>query len=79
MHQPDFEEQPIEEFISFCAKSFCPECGKPVVQSWTGRHKIFCSDRCRLTYDKRKERRKARDENSNAKSSTGEEPETGNI
>jgi predicted nucleic acid-binding Zn ribbon protein len=79
----EFDSQDLSEFIAACAKCFCPECGKPVMQNKTGRPRSFCSDRCRWAFNKRSQRRKAKEEilheNSRAESPAGDESEAGRI
>ena len=48
--QIEFEDQDMNEFLSSCAKRFCPRCGAPIAENSNGRKKKFCSDKCRLTY-----------------------------
>lgn len=65
----------ISEFTAACAKRFCPECGSAIKLNERGRPKSFCSDRCRWTYNKRRERLQAkketRNENSRIESAAG--------
>ena len=79
--EPDFEEQDVEEFISGCVKSLCPQCGRPVIQKPAGRPKKFCSDRCRGIYWKRRYRLREKEEriheNARDENAAGECAETG--
>ena len=38
------------EFLNSVAVSFCPECGREVIQNPKGRRKKFCSDSCRFAW-----------------------------
>ena len=53
----EYNEMDIEDFIEDCAKQFCPYCGNGIVQKPKGRRKIFCSDKCRYAFHKRKKRK----------------------
>ena len=78
----EFETPDLSEFIAACAKAFCPECGKPIVQNSNGRPKSFCSNRCRWAFNKRMERRKAKEalnENSRVESAAGGKLEASGI
>jgi endogenous inhibitor of DNA gyrase (YacG/DUF329 family) len=79
--QQEYDSPDISEFIAACAKRFCPECGKAVEPNKNGRPKSFCSNRCRWAFNKRAERRKAkeesRNENSRTESAAGISAETG--
>lgn len=46
-------EKEGKEFLDAVAVSFCPECGKEVVQNAKGRRKKFCSDECRFIWKKK--------------------------
>ena len=48
--QIEYEDFDMSDFISGCAKRFCPWCGAPVIENHTGRKKKFCSDQCRFAY-----------------------------
>ena len=52
-------QEGIEEFLKVCSKKFCPECGAPIrdARSVPGRHRTFCSEKCRWAFDKRKRRK----------------------
>ena len=39
-----------KEFLDAVAVSFCPECGKEVIQNPRGRRKKFCSEACRFSW-----------------------------
>ena len=52
-----YPEMNIEEFIEGCVKQFCPYCGVGIIPNTRGRKKIFCSDKCRWAYHKRKKRK----------------------
>ena len=69
----DFEEQDLNEFISACAKRFCPHCGKPIEPSGTGRTKIYCCNNHRWAEWKKRKRRKKRlgHESCNTENNTG--------
>ena len=54
----EYEDPDMNEFISECAKQFCPWCGVPVVRNRTGRRKKFCSDKCRWAFWKFETRHK---------------------
>ena len=73
----------ITEFTDACAKRFCPECGAPVGRNSRGRPRSFCSDRCRWTFDKRRQRRRAREgekvEDSRTEGTAGISAEAGGI
>lgn len=56
--QIEFENQDMDDFLSSCAKRFCPRCGAAITENPTGRKKKFCSDKCRLTYWKYRYRHK---------------------
>ena len=59
--QQEFDSPDLSEFIAACAKRFCPECGKPIEPNRIGRPRSFCSNRCRWAFNKREERRKAKE------------------
>lgn len=78
----EYESPDLSEFIAACAKAFCPECGKLIVQNKNGRPKSFCSNRCRWACNKRMERRKAKEEpneNSRVESAAGDKFEASRI
>lgn len=54
-------EMEKKAFEKVCSHGFCLECGAPVSHVGVGRPKIFCSDRCRWAYNKRKQRRKRKE------------------
>ena len=43
--------------------SFCPECGKELTQSSTGRTRRFCSEKCRRSWWKHNRSKERRSEN----------------
>ena len=43
-------EKEESEFLNAVAVSFCPECGKELVQNPKGRKKKFCSEECRFAW-----------------------------
>lgn len=50
----DFVTPDISEFLDSVSKRFCPECGKPVLDTDSpGRQRVFCSDDCRKAYWKK--------------------------
>ena len=53
-----YEDPDMGDFISLCAKRFCPWCGVPVEENRMGRKKKFCSDRCRWAFWKFETRHK---------------------
>ena len=55
----EYDDPDIGEFISSCAKQFCPWCGAPVMRNKNGRPKKFCSDKCRWSFWKFEMRHKA--------------------
>jgi endogenous inhibitor of DNA gyrase (YacG/DUF329 family) len=77
------KDEELNDFINACAKLFCLECGRPVSYSGKGRPRVFCSDRCRWAYDKRRRRQRLKEEklneNSRIESDPGEGSETGRI
>lgn len=77
------QQADISEFIAACAKRFCPECGIPIVLNQRGRPRSFCSYQCRWRWNKRAERRKAKEElqneNSRIESAAGISAETGRV
>lgn len=55
------DEMEKKQFEKACSHGFCLECGKPVSHEGVGRPRIFCSDRCRWAYNKRKQRKRRRE------------------
>ena len=54
----DYENPDFSDFVSACAKQFCPWCGSAVVANHMGRKKKFCSDKCRWAFWKFETRHK---------------------
>ena len=73
----------IKEFTDVREKRCCPECGAAIVPNKRGRPRSFCSDRCRWTFDKRRERRRkkegSRNEDSGTESAAGIGAEAGGV
>ena len=53
----EYGEMKMDAFIEDCAKRFCPYCGNGIIQKQRGRKKMFCSNKCRYAYHKRKKRK----------------------
>ena len=78
----NFETPDLSEFLSSCAKQFCPWCGKPMGRNPMGRPRVFCSDRCRWAYNSWRHRKRMKEKengNTNPKEHTGDGTETGSI
>ena len=50
---PEWMEALRREFIDPVPSGLCPECGRPVYQNPRGRHKRFCSEKCRFAWKNR--------------------------
>ena len=48
-----FDEFDISAFLSNVAKKFCPECGVAITPNRNGRPRVFCSDECRMKWNRR--------------------------
>jgi predicted nucleic acid-binding Zn ribbon protein len=50
---PEWMEAVRKEFIDTVPSGLCPQCGSPVYQNPRGRHKRFCSEKCRFAWKNR--------------------------
>ncbi len=48
-----FDEFDISAFLPNVSKQFCPECGEAITQNRIGRPRVFCSDDCRMAWNRR--------------------------
>lgn len=59
----DAGEQFSSDYVEFAAnvyKRFCPWCGSPVGYKGRGRPRVYCSDRCRWSANKKRDRERRR-------------------